>query len=316
VLAVLPEALKFVDMPVDVADKIRLMLYGVLLIVMLRLRPQGLLPESASAHHLDAPPERPPVAQPVTGAALEGQGLAKRFGGIVAVSGLDIRIEPGRITGLIGPNGAGKTTAFNLLTGFLQANEGSVQYRGRSLQGLKPHQIVRAGVARSFQDLKLFTALSVLENVLVALPEQRGDRLWAVYFTPWAVRAEERANLGKSMAILEFVGLAERAGDLASDLSYADEKLLVVARLLATGAEALLFDEPLSGLAPNALAKIMPIFRRLADSGRTICIIEHNLDVIRELCDSVVFLDEGRKLAQGTPEQLMADPALSDRYFK
>jgi branched-chain amino acid transport system permease protein len=130
------------------------------------------------------------------------------------------------------------------------------------------------------------------------------------------VRAEERANLGKSMAILEFVGLAERAGDLASDLSYADEKLLVVARLLATGAEALLFDEPLSGLAPNALAKIMPIFRRLADSGRTICIIEHNLDVIRELCDSVVFLDEGRKLAQGTPEQLMADPALSDRYFK
>jgi branched-chain amino acid transport system permease protein len=316
VLAVLPEALKFVDMPVDVADKIRLMLYGVLLIVMLRLRPQGLLPESASAHHLDAPPERPPVAQPVTGAALEGRGLAKRFGGIVAVSGLDIRIEPGRITGLIGPNGAGKTTAFNLLTGFLQANEGSVQYRGRSLQGLKPHQIVRAGVARSFQDLKLFTALSVLENVLVALPEQRGDRLWAVYFTPWAVRAEERANLGKSMAILEFVGLAERAGDLASDLSYADEKLLVVARLLATGAEALLFDEPLSGLAPNALAKIMPIFRRLADSGRTICIIEHNLDVIRELCDSVVFLDEGRKLAQGTPEQLMADPALSDRYFK
>ena len=316
VLAVLPEALKFVDMPVDVADKIRLMLYGVLLIVMLRLRPQGLLPESASAHHLDAPPERPPVAQPVAGAALEGRGLAKRFGGIVAVSGLDIRIEPGRITGLIGPNGAGKTTAFNLLTGFLQANEGSVQYRGRSLQGLKPHQIVRAGVARSFQDLKLFTAMSVLENVLVALPEQRGDRLWSVYFTPWTVRAEERANLGKAMAILEFVGLAERAGELASDLSYADEKLLVVARLLATGAEALLFDEPLSGLAPNALAKIMPIFRRLADSGRTICIIEHNLDVIRELCDSVVFLDEGRKLAQGTPEQLMADPALSDRYFK
>ena len=233
----------------------------------------------------------------------------------MAVSGLDTRIEPGRITGLIGPNGAGKTTAFNLLTGFLQANEGSVQYRGRSLQGLKPHQIVRAGVARSFQDLKLFAALSVLENVLVALPEQRGDRLWAVYFTPWAVRAEERANLGKSMAILEFVGLAERAGDLASDLSYADEKLLVVARLLATGAEALLFDEPLSGLAPNALAKIMPIFRRLADSGRTICIIEHNLDVIRGVSDRVAFLDGGEAIADGSPEAIMADPRLADLYF-
>ncbi len=316
VLTLLPEALKFIDMPSDIADKIRLMMYGVLLIVMLRLRPQGLLPESASAHSYDAPPERPPVAAAVAGAALEGTGLSKRFGGIVAVSSFDITIEPGRITGLIGPNGAGKTTAFNLLTGFLQPNGGEVRYRGRSLRGLKPHQIVSAGVARSFQDLKLFTGLTVLENVLVALPRQRGDLLRYVYFAPWVVRREERENLAKAMSILEFVGLAERAGELASDLSYAEEKLLVVARLLATGAEALLFDEPLSGLAPNALARVMPIFRRLAQSGRTLCIIEHNLDVIRELCDTVVFLDEGRKMAQGTPEQLIHDPELSERYFR
>ena len=316
VLAILPEALKFIDMPSDIADKIRLMMYGVLLIVMLRLRPQGLLPESASAHHYNAPTERPPVATEMAGAALEGQGLGKRFGGIVAVSGFDIRIEPGKITGLIGPNGAGKTTAFNLLTGFLQPNEGEVTYRGNSLRGRKPHQIVGAGVARSFQDLKLFTGMSVLENVLVALPNQRGDRLLYVYFAPWLVREEERRNLARAMSIVDFVGLSDRAGDLAADLSYAEEKLLVVARLLATGAEALLFDEPLSGLAPNALAKVMPIFKRLAQSGRTICIIEHNLDVIRELCDTVVFLDEGRKLAQGTPQQLMSDPELSERYFK
>ncbi|HLS55664.1 MAG TPA: ATP-binding cassette domain-containing protein, partial [Zeimonas sp.] len=180
----------------------------------------------------------------------------------------------------------------------------------------KPHQIVRTGVARSFQDLKLFTNMTVLENVLVALPDQSGDNPWNVYFRPLKVRAEERENIGRAMAILEFVGLGDRAGDLASDLSYAEEKLLVVARLLATGAEALLFDEPLSGLAPNALAKVMPVFRRLADSGRTLCIIEHNLDVIRELCSRVVFLDEGRKLAEGTPEELMHDPELSERYFK
>jgi len=316
VLAVLPEALKFVDMPSDVADKIRQMMYGLLLILMLRLRPQGLLPESASAHHYNAPPERPPVATALAGAALEGRGLSKRFGGIVAVTGFDISIPPGRITGLIGPNGAGKTTAFNLLTGFLQPDAGDVAYRERSLRGLKPHQIVSAGVARSFQDLKLFTGLTVLENVLVALPAQRGDRLRYVYFAPWVVRREERENLARAMSILEFVGLGERAGEPASSLSYAEEKLLVVARLLATGAEALLFDEPLSGLAPNALAKVMPIFRRLAESGRTLCIIEHNLDVIRELCDTVVFLDEGRKLAQGTPQQLMQDPELSERYFK
>ena len=316
ILAVLPELLKFVDMPSDIADKVRQMLYGLLLIVMLRLRPQGLLPESASAHHYDAPPERPPVATQVAAAALEGRGLERRFGGIVAVAGLDITIEPGRITGLIGPNGAGKTTAFNLLTGFLQPDRGEVRYRGRSLNGLKPHQIVHQGVARSFQDLKLFTGLTVLENVLVALPRQRGDHLPYVYFAPWLVRREERDNLARAMAILEFVGLGARAADLAADLSYAEEKLLVVARLLATGAEALLFDEPLSGLAPNALAKVLPLFKRLAESGRTLCIIEHNLDVIRELCDRVVFLDEGRKLAEGSSEDLMRNPELSERYFK
>ena len=316
ILAVLPELLKFVDMPSDIADKVRQMLYGVILILMLRLRPQGLLPEAASAHHYHAPPERPPVDTRVAGAALEGRDLERRFGGIVAVSGLDITIDPGRITGLIGPNGAGKTTAFNLLTGFLQPNKGEVRYGNRSLNGLKPHRIVRQGVARSFQDLKLFTGLTVLENVLVALPRQRGDHLLYVYFAPWLVRREERENLGRAMAILEFVGLGARAGDLAEDLSYAEEKLLSVARLLATGAEALLFDEPLSGLAPNALAKVLPIFKRLAGSGRTLCIIEHNLDVIRELCNHVVFLDEGKKLAAGTPEQLMRDPVLSERYFK
>ncbi len=315
-LTVLPELLKFLDLPPDIADKLRQMLYGAILIAMLRVRPQGLLPESASAHHYNAPPERPQVDRPVAAAALEGRGLERGFGGIVAVSGLDLNIAPRRITGLIGPNGAGKTTAFNLLTGFLEPNAGEVTYRGKSLAGVKPHRIVRLGVARSFQDLKLFTRLTVLENVLVALPTQRGDRLFDVYFAPWAVAREERANLGRAMAILEFVGLAGRAADLATDLSYAEEKLLAVARLLATDAEVLLFDEPLSGLSPNTLAHIMPIFKRLAASGRTIAIIEHNLDVIRELCDVAIFLDEGRKLAEDTPERLMQDPVLAERYFK
>ena len=315
-LVVLPELLKFVDLPPDIADKLRQLFYGVLLIVMLRLRPQGLLPESASAHHYLAPPVRPQVDRPVAAAALEGRGLEKRFGGIVAVSKLDLALAPGRITGLIGPNGAGKTTAFNLLTGFIEPDAGEVAYRGRLLKGLKPHRIVRLGIARSFQDLKLFTRLTVLENVLVALPRQRGDHLAYVYFTPWAVASEERANLGRAMAILEFVGLQQRAAEPAADLSYAEEKLLAVARLLATDAEVLLFDEPLSGLAPNTLREMQPIFRRLADSGRTLAIIEHNLDVIRELCDTAVFLDEGRKLAQDTPERLMQDPVLAERYFK
>jgi branched-chain amino acid transport system permease protein len=320
VLTALPELLKFVALPPDIADKSRQILYGLTLIAILLLRPQGLLGETRLRRRPVETGARAAVAldaaQPPDGAVtVEGKGLVRRFGGIVAVSGLDIALRRGRITGLIGPNGAGKTTAFNLLTGFLAANEGSMRLNGVPLAGLKPHQIVRRGMARSFQDLRLFARMSVLDNVMVALPRQKGDHLLYVYFAPWIVAAEERANRERALAILAFVGLAEKAGELADGLSYAEEKLLVIARLVATGAEVLLFDEPLSGLAPNALEQIFPIIKRLAASGKTICIIEHNLDVIRGLCDTAVFLDEGRKLAEDAPDRLIADPALAERYF-
>ena len=320
-LTALPELLKFIALPPDIADKSRQVLYGLALIAILLLRPQGLLGETrARRRRIAVPVGRDAAAatsqQPADGkVTVEGKGLARRFGGILAVSGFDIELRRGRIIGLIGPNGAGKTTAFNLLTGFLMPNEGSMRLNGVPLSGLKPHQIVRRGMARSFQDLKLFARMTVLDNVMVALPRQKGDHLLYVYFTPWIVAREERANRERALAILAFVGLAEKAGELADGLSYAEEKLLVIARLVATGAEVLLFDEPLSGLAPNALEQIFPIIKRLAASGKTICIIEHNLDVIRGLCDTAVFLDEGRKLAEDAPERLIADPVLAQRYF-
>jgi len=316
ILTALPELLKFLALAPDIADKTRQMLYGVILILILRIRPQGLIPESSTLTKAQDPGFRPDVGALVKAAKLEGKGLEKRFGGIVAVSGVDISIEPGRITGLIGPNGAGKTTAFNLLTGFLKPSAGEVRYRDRSLTGLKPHEIVRLGIARSFQDLRLFTRMSVIENVMVAMPRQSGDSLFQVFFNPWKVQREEREHLAKALAILEFVRLAHRASDIAADLSYAEEKLLVVARLMATEAEVLLFDEPLSGLSPDTLEQVFPIFRKLAASGRTLAIIEHNLDVIRSLCDSAIFLDEGKKFAHDRPEVLMNDPVLATRYFK
>ena len=316
ILTALPELLKFLALAPDIADKTRQMLYGVILILILRIRPQGLIPESPTLTKAQDPGFRPDVGALVKAAKLEGKGLEKRFGGIVAVSGVDISIEPGRITGLIGPNGAGKTTAFNLLTGFLKPSAGEVRYRDRSLTGLKPHEIVRLGIARSFQDLRLFTRMSVIENVMVAMPRQSGDSLFQVFFNPWKVQREEREHLAKALAILEFVQLAHRASDIAADLSYAEEKLLVVARLMATEAEVLLFDEPLSGLSPDTLEQVFPIFRKLAASGRTLAIIEHNLDVIRSLCDSAIFLDEGKKFAHDRPEVLMNDPVLATRYFK
>jgi branched-chain amino acid transport system permease protein len=322
ILVVLPEVLKFIELPPEIADKSRLIIYGLLLILILRFRPEGLLGEHRTTSPL------PQAAAVMDGAGelqaghstrqvtLVGRNLCKRFGGITAVEGFDIELRSGQITGLIGPNGAGKTTAFNLLTGFLKPDAGEVMLHGRPITRLRAHRIVHAGVARSFQDLRLFARMTVLENVLVALPNQAGDRVWPIFLAPRRIRRQEQENLGRALAILNFVELRDKAYESAESLSYAEEKLLVIARLLATGAEVLLFDEPLSGLDAGTLREIYPTIRGLARHGKTICIIEHNLDVIKELCDVVYFLDEGRKVAIGTPAELMADPVLAERYFK
>jgi ABC-type branched-subunit amino acid transport system permease subunit/ABC-type branched-subunit amino acid transport system ATPase component len=321
-LVVLPEALAFVDLPEGTAGQLRLLIYGCVLVLFLVFRPEGLLrePRRRGPHGVGGKDAVTAAMQVATSAGgnvvLEGIGLQKRFGGIIAIDALDIRLERGRITGLVGPNGAGKTTAFNVLTGFLRADDGEIRYKGKSLRNLRPHELVRAGIARSFQDLRLFTGMSVLENVLVALPRQGGDRLLMLFLRPLLVRREDHANAGKAMAILDFIGLQERAYDLAGDLSYAEEKLLVVARLIATEADVLLFDEPLSGLDATAMQKIIELLRRLAQSSKTVCIIEHNLEAIRTACDHLVYLDEGRVLAQGDPNALMRDPELMRRYFQ
>jgi ABC-type branched-subunit amino acid transport system permease subunit/ABC-type branched-subunit amino acid transport system ATPase component len=322
-LLVIPQALFFVDLPSQMADQIRLLIYGLVLVGFLLFRPEGMVPERSRRTRR---PDPRLVARAGALTALQdavpgtptlvGSGMQKRFGGITAIASLDITLESGRIVGLIGPNGAGKTTAFNLLTGFLRPDEGTITYRGRNLRGLKAHEIVRAGVGRSFQDLRLFPHMTVLDNVMVALPRQAGDDLALLFLRPGLVRRQERDNAARAQAILDFVGLGERAAEMAEDLSYAEDKLLVIARLIATDAEVLLFDEPLSGLDPTGLEHIAGIIRRLAASGKTIGIIEHNLDAIRSLCDEIVFLDEGHDMARGTPASLMQDPDLVERYFR
>ncbi|WP_111733094.1 ABC transporter permease subunit [Roseovarius amoyensis] len=326
ILVLLPEALKLLSLPPITADMLRGCIYGAMLIVILRFRPQGLLPERHSipkiADSLRA--ELKAVGKTVfdiakvaaSGPTLVGKGLHKRFGGIVAVDDATITLKAGRVTGLIGPNGAGKTTAFNLLTGFISTNSGEVTFRDESIGGLRPHEIVSSGIARSFQDLRLFRSMTVLENVLVALPHQAGDKLLNVFFRPRLVRHQEAENLLKAEAVLAYVGLREKAMERADNLSYAEEKLLVIARLVATGAEVLLLDEPLSGLDPTTLEQILPSIRRLAEEGRTVCLIEHNLDVIQKVCDYAFYLDEGRVLAEGPPNELMQDPELQGRYFR
>jgi branched-chain amino acid transport system permease protein len=323
ILVFLPELLKFIALPATTADLIRNIIYGLILILMLRFRPEGLFPEH---HHLVLPASVATSKDTFTLAAiggsqrddvtLEAHDLHKNFGGIAAANGVNIALRAGTVTGLIGPNGAGKTTAFNLLTGFLPPTSGTITFRGRPIANLRPHKMVREGVARSFQDLKLFRKMTVLENVLVALPNQHGDNLLNAFLRPARVAAEEKENIARALAILDFVGLRANALESAGGLSYAEEKLLVVARVLATDADVLLLDEPLSGLSPNALDEVVPIIRRLAEGGRTLCLIEHNLDVIREVCDVVSYLDGGKVLAQGKPDDLMRDPRLVDRYIR
>jgi branched-chain amino acid transport system permease protein len=323
ILVILPELLKFLNLPVGTADLMRNAFYGLMLILILRFRPEGLFPERYrfrlpdSARRAVGSFDLRGVLQGLRGdVTLAGKDLHKNFGGIIAANGVDLELRSGVVTGLIGPNGAGKTTAFNLMTGFLTPTSGEVTLRGQAVKDRRPHRIVRSGIARSFQDLKLFRKMTVLENVLVAIPSQLGDRPFNVFLRPVAVRREERANIVRALEVLDFVGLRERASNTADNLSYAEEKLLVIARLLATDAEVLLLDEPLSGLDPSTLSQVLPIVRRLAEQGRTVCLIEHNLDVIREVCDVAVYLDGGRVLASGKPEELMKDPQLVERYIQ
>lgn len=323
ILVILPEMLKFVALPMDIADMVRQVIYGLILIIILRMRPQGLFAETGfqAPISVEAAPRRVANYEALSTAGepgevvVSGRDLSKNFGGIVAIRKLDLELRCGQIIGLIGPNGAGKTTAFNLISGFLSPSSGSILFRGRDITRLKPHEIVRAGMARSFQDLRLFTRLSVVENLMVSLPNQPGENLFNVYFRPWLVRRAEKENLGRALEIAAFVGLGAKVDETAANLSYAEEKLLVIARLLATEAEVLLLDEPLSGLDTFTVERICRVIRDLAKINKAICIIEHNLDIIREVCDEIVFLDEGRVLTKGPPNDLMRDRELAERYF-
>lgn len=246
---------------------------------------------------------------------LEASGLEVAFGGLRALNDCSFTIEKGQITCLVGPNGAGKTTIFNAITGFLRPQGGSVSFKGRSLDGLKPQQIVHAGIARSFQNLRLFQDLSALDNVLVALPGMSGETPLGAIFRPLhSARALARRSQ-EALGILAHVGLADKARQFVRNLSYGEQKLLTIARLLATGAELLLLDEPASGLSHAALEAVMSLLRRLQSEGKTLLVVEHNTRVVQQIADIVLFLHQGHLMAQGTPERIVADPDLAEIYF-
>jgi ABC-type branched-subunit amino acid transport system ATPase component len=244
----------------------------------------------------------------VSEAVLRTDNLARAFGGLQAVAGVSLSLVPGKVTALVGPNGAGKTTTFNLITGNLRADSGTAEIRGRPIMGLKPWQVARLGVARSFQDLRLFTHMTVRENVLAATETA------AWFWQPGGRRARDQRDQ-RAAAALEATGLAALAEARAVDLAYAERKFLSMARILAAEADIWLLDEPASGLDLASRLRFGELLRAATARGVAICLIEHNLDVVTELSDRIAFLDQGKVLAEGDPQSILRDPALAAIYF-
>lgn len=235
-------------------------------------------------------------------------GVSKSFRGLVALKDVSLSLRGGIITSLVGPNGAGKTTLFNAVTGHLRPDSGSVLFEGRPLIGLAPWKIARLGIIRSFQGLKLFSHMTVEENVLAAMepsswPWQPGGR---------GAAAERRE---RTAAILKETGLVDKAGVTAGALSYAEQKFLSLARLMAAKARLWLLDEPASGLDPSTYEWFERLLRAQVQQGISICIIEHNLDIITAISDRIAFLNHGQVIAEGSPEEILANPELIEIYF-
>jgi branched-chain amino acid transport system ATP-binding protein len=234
---------------------------------------------------------------------LEGKGVTRYFGGLAAVSGVDFTVEPGEVVGLIGPNGAGKTTLFNLISGALAPKAGIIRFKGQKVNGLKPNRICRMGVARTFQSVKVFGHMPVLQNVL----------LGALFGTSSRTATADAAR--EATELLEFVGLSAAWTTPARDLTLARQKRLEAARALATKPELLLLDELMAGLNPTEIAEAMELVTRIRARGITIFMIEHVMKAIMSVCDRIMVLDHGKKIAEGTPREIATSKAVVEVYL-
>jgi branched-chain amino acid transport system ATP-binding protein len=257
------------------------------------------------------------TSAPVAGTGqtvLSATGVTMRFGGLTAVRSVDLEVRSGEIVGLIGPNGAGKTTFFNCLTGLYVPTEGTVAYRGTVLPP-KPHLVTQAGIARTFQNIRLFANMTVLENVLVGRHTRTKEGLWSALLRGPGFKRAEQASRDRAMGLLEFTGLAGKADHLARNLPYGEQRKLEIARALASDPGLLLLDEPTAGMNPQETRVTEELVFAIRDQGTAVLVIEHDMRFIFNLCDRVAVLVQGEKLVEGTPEDVQGDDRVIAAYL-
>ncbi|MEN6363686.1 MAG: ATP-binding cassette domain-containing protein [Rectinema sp.] len=246
---------------------------------------------------------------------LRAQNVTKRFGGVHALDGVDFTVAKGEIRGLIGPNGSGKTTLFNVLTGYVAPTSGSIELLGRSVTSKKPHELSRSGIARTFQHIELFKGMTVLENITVAAQCRSRARLFGVLARLPAVNAEEKAFKDRAEKELIFVGIDTLKDSIAQDLAYGQQRLVEIARALATDPEILLLDEPAAGMNPTEKQTLAALIRKIRDRGITVILIEHDMKMVVNLADRITVLDCGKKLAEDGPREIQENKAVIEAYL-
>jgi branched-chain amino acid transport system permease protein len=318
-----PEILRFLE-------QYRFVFYGLVLVLMMRFRPQGILgwqskapyrfpkgvsPEAIGGSLEGAPSSASSPADEKTTPLMEVRGAVKRFGGLLAVGDVSFHIDKGEIVSIIGPNGAGKTTIFNILTGVYDIDAGEILFDSRAIHSLSPQKIVKRGVSRTFQNIRLFSNMRVIENVLVGTHVHTRYGFFDALFRTARFRDEERLKTEKAVKILKSIGLDSRMHDYAKNLPYGEQRKLEIARALATDARLILLDEPAAGMNPQESANLLEFIRLLRDSGYTILLIEHDMNVVMNISDRIYVLDYGRLIAHGHPRDIANNPEVIQAYL-